>query len=229
MHNFFKLAPTILAVCLFSLMTGCGHETIKGEGAAKQEQREIKAFSGIEIDGNYAILGTIGKPDELVISSNPNILPHIKSSVDSGILIIKNDDSVNLKPSVAQKIWFTTEEFQSLRLSGNSQFQIELNSNKLDCEFKGSHKALLKGKLASLKIVSNGSADINAQGLQVKNAEVEINGSGLVTLSVTDNLKVKINGDGKVIYYSGQPKVEQSISGSGQVRSAFGALEKQQQ
>lgn len=226
MPKFIKFAPLILAVCLSSLMTGCGRESIQGKGEAKQEHREIKTFSAVDINGNFDIVGTIGQPDELVISSNPNILPYIKSSVDNDTLAIKSDDSVNLQPTVTQGIWFTTNEFLSLHLSGNTQFQLaNLNGDKLECDLKGSHKVFLKGKLTSLKIVTSGSTNINAQDLQVTDADIEINGSGVIAINVSNSLKVKINGDGKVIY-NGQPKVQQTINGSGQVSSAFGGLEK---
>lgn len=209
-------------------MTGCGKQSINGKGDAKQERREIKSFSGVDVDGIYIISGTIGQPNELVISSNPNILPYIKSSIDSDILTIKYDDSVKLAPSVQQTIWFTTDNFQTLNLSGNTQFQMtDVNGKQLVCKLNGSHKVFLRGKLDSLKMVINGKANINAEGLNVKDADLEINGSAIIGVQATDNLKVKINGDGKVMYYGGQPKVQQTIHGSGQVISAFGNLEQQ--
>lgn len=221
-----KLAPMTLVVFLFILMTGCGRETIKGEGAFKQEHRETKAFSGVDIDGDYVILAKMGKPAELVISSNPNILPHILSSVESDILTIKNDKSVNLQPSVTQNIWFTAEQFNTLHLSGNIQFQmLDVNSDNLDCLFSGSHKVLLKGKVTTLKVVTSGTANFDARDLQVQDADIEINGSGVVAVNVSDHLKVNINGDGQVVYYNGKPKIEQTIKGAGQVNSAFGAVE----
>src|SRR5262245_31353985 len=141
MPNFAKVKPFLLTLCLFSIITGCGRETITGSGEAKQEKREVSTFSGINVDGKYAILGTIGKPADLVISSNPNILPHIVSSVEDDILTIKDDKSADLQPSVDQQIWFTTETFQTLNLSGNGQFQMaKLNGKTLDCSLKGSHR-----------------------------------------------------------------------------------------
>jgi hypothetical protein len=220
-----KLASFALII-ISCLLTACGRESIKGEGEPKQEHREVQAFSGLEIDGDYTIIGKIGKPQEFVIASNPNILPHIKSSVDSDILTIKNDDNVNLQPTIAQHVWFTTEQFHTLRLNGNSRFQLTgLNSENLDCVFSGSQKVLLRGKAATLKVVSNGTSNIDARSLQVKDADIEINGSGIVSLMVSDHLKVNINGDGQVIYYNGKPKVDQTIHGAGQVKSAFGPLE----
>lgn len=223
--NFVKLA---LIVSIFSFISGCGQNSIKGEGAATQERRDVKSFSGIEIDGDYAVLGTIGKQEQLVISTNPNILPYIKSTISNDILTIKSDDSVKLQPTVKQNISFATQELNSVLLSGNMQFQMNsLNSKNLECTFNGSNKAALQGRATKLKIIINGSANINTNSLEVHDAEIEINGSGTVAVNVSDNLKVKINGDGKVVYSNGKPKIEQSITGSGKVVSAFGVLEQQ--
>ncbi|MBA3662299.1 MAG: DUF2807 domain-containing protein [Gammaproteobacteria bacterium] len=223
-----KAVPLVLIVFLVPLLTGCERKYIKGEGTATQESRKITNFSTIEADGEYHIKGTIGTPEELVISSNPNLIPYIKSSVDNKILTIHVDDSVKLLPSVQQNIWFTTDQLHTLNLKGNSQFEMyDLNDKQLNCTFKGTHIVMLKGIITNLKIVINGNANVNAQGLQVRDAEIEINGSGLVGVDISNNLKVKINGDGKVLYYNHQPKVEQTISGSGEVSNAFGALEQQ--
>jgi len=224
--NLIKFTPLALVAVIFFLMTGCGHESIKGEGDAKTEPREVAAFTGITVDGDYAILGKMGKPTEVVIGSNPNILPYIQATVESGILTVKNDDKVVLHPTHTQNIWFTTEEFHTLNLSGDTQFQfLDLNSTDLDCNLSGSHKVLLKGKLTTLKVVTNGTTNFDARDVQVKDADIEINGSGIVAVNVTDNLKVKINGDGQVIYYNSKPKIEQTIKGAGQVGAAFGAVE----
>jgi len=224
----FLFLPLIVSLCL--LISGCGHETIKGEGASKQEKREVSQFSGLEVDGAYAILGKVGSPQELVIASNPNILPYINTSVDDDMLIIKSKGSVKLQPSGSQNIWFTAKQLNTLRLKGASQFQItNVGTDDFNVSLEGSHKVYLKGKANSLTVKINGSSTINAKNLSVDDANIEINGSGVVALKVANNLKVKINGDGRVIYYDTQPKVEQTINGSGVVSSAFGALDKEQQ
>jgi hypothetical protein len=64
------------------------------------------------------------------------------------------------------------------------------------------------------KIIGSGS--INAAQLNSDVAIVYISGSGVVDVDVNNALDVTIIGSGKV-YYTGNPTVEDYISGSGEV------------
>lgn len=219
MNSYRKLIGCATIACLLTTVSACSkQDDVKGTGNAKQETREVSAFSGINITGKYSIMGKIGSPQEFTISSNENILPHIKSSVDSGILVIADDDSVNVYPTVPQSIWFTAESISSISIDGASSFQLTgLNTDKLTIALAGAHTIYLEGKVGDLKLEANGSSNINAKDLTVDNAEIELNGSGVAGVSVKNNLKININGDGQVIYYNYQPKVEETVRGSGKI------------
>tara|TARA_R110000868_G_scaffold210193_2_gene460216 strand:+ start:2009 stop:2695 length:687 start_codon:yes stop_codon:yes gene_type:complete len=222
------LTRLTLGLCLAATLTGCGREKVTGTGTEKQEVRNTAEFTGLNVNGNYAIAGSIASPQKVVIGSNENILPYITSSVSSDVLMIDQKSSVELTPTVEQKIWFFTNEFNSLTLTGASQFQfLGLKTDKLNISLTGSHRLIFTGTAGNLHIVVHGNSDIDAKKLLVENADIEINGDSTVLLNPTKTLKVTINGNGKVVYYNKEPKIEKIINGSGQVISGFGGITKE--
>jgi len=63
----------------------------------------------------------------------------------------------------------------------------------------------------------SGASKLDAEGLQVKTAELSISGAGKAEVSASDSLKVAISGAGKVTY-NGNPTVEKHVSGAGTIR-----------
>ncbi len=213
-----KKVITAIAICALLALTACGKEQIEGKGLAKQEKRDVADFSSITINGNYSIQGSIGSPQQFVISTNENLLPFISTPVSSGVLSVETKSGTELHPNVKQSIWFTVKDFNALTMTGTSQFQMaNIDTDTLKLTLTGSHKLFIAGKASELTITINGNTSIDARNLIAENVTVVINGSSQVLLDADKKLNVTINGNGKVIYFNGQPMIEQTINGSGQV------------
>lgn len=222
-----KFAKILLLTAGLCALTSCGRETVKGTGDAKQEVRNLSEFTGLNVNGNYQILGSPGSPDKFVISTNENILPYIETYVKDSTVIVETKKKADIFPTVAQNIWFTVPKFNNLTMNGASVFQYQnLETDKLTVTLSGSHQVLLTGKGESLDLTISGSSDVDARSFVTNDATIVISGSSTVYVNPTKNLKVTINGEGKVIYFSEAPKVDQTINGSGQVSSNFGKLNK---
>jgi len=223
-----QISVVLIIVSLIFTLTSCSRQQVNGSGASKQETREVSEFTGLNIDGNYSILGTISSPQRFVISTNENLLPFIETNVKDGILTIQNKSSTDLHPTSGQSIWFYVPSFESLTLNGISKFQLtNLDSEKLSITLTGSHRLLLTGKAGDLTINVSGNSTIDARNLAVNNANIELNGAGTVYLNVANTLSVKINGSGKVVYFNQTPKIEKTVNGAGDVISGFGGLTNQ--
>lgn len=102
--------------------------------------------------------------------------------------------------------------------SGDIQFE-QVHVGDIEAAIQGSGTISLEAGAAESQVVSiYGSGDYRAGGLETSQAEVKIPGSGNLTLWVTQDLKVKVNGGGTVEYY-GDPEVEMSGYGSGKLVS----------
>lgn len=220
MNNLSK--ALLLSACMMSL-TSCGRQDIKGTGELKPEVRNLAEFTGLNVSGNYEILGSKGSPDKFIIGSNENLLPYIDTSVKDSVVIVDDKKHADLHPTVPQKIWFTIPTFASLVLNGSSIFQFQdLEGSKIDINLSGSHQLLLTGKADELDLTISGSSQVDARNLATDDARIVINGSSTVYVNPAKNLNVTINGEGKVIYFSQSPRIEQKITGAGQVISNFG-------
>ena len=65
-------------------------------------------------------------------------------------------------------------------------------------------------------MIVEGSGNYSGDSFKTKNARVEIDGSGGVSLAASDTLNVTINGSGSVEYI-GDPKVTTTSNGSGSI------------
>jgi hypothetical protein len=217
------LTGFMVAMGLTVALSGCGREQLTGTGEGKQEVRNVAEFAGINVNGNYEIVGSMGSPQKVVLFSNENLLPYITSTVKSSVLMIDTSKSADIKPTIIQKMWFFSDVFDSLTLNGASKFQfLDLKAKKLVISLTGAHQLLFSGTGTDIDIVINGNSDVDAKNLAVENATIEINGSSSVLINPSKTLKIKINGNGKVIYFNKEPKIEQTINGSGQVINGFG-------
>lgn len=223
-----QAASLITLILCLSLLAACSRQEIRGEGAFKKETRDVKTFTGLEVDGNYNINGQTGNKQILYIASNENLLPYINTDVSSGVLHVTTNSSYDLVPTAEQMISFSVQQFNSLKMSGACTLQFpNLNTETFDLTIFGSHRLYLSGKVVEMNISSNGSSSINAKDLAVDKVTIKLIGSGQIVVSPKQELNVEINGSGTVTYFGKEPKVTQTINGSGKVMNAFGAVNKQ--
>jgi len=92
-------------------------------------------------------------------------------------------------------------------------------SGVVDCEnivvsVQGSGGLILSGTCCFAAITVHSSGGFFGSSLEIKEAEINIQGAGLTYIWVTDILKVNINGSGSV-YYKGNPQIILNKKGSG--------------
>ena len=74
----------------------------------------------------------------------------------------------------------------------------------------------LAGRADQQSWTVSGSGDVDARSLTGRSARVGIEGSGDVSLGVTEQLDVQLSGSGD-LSYAGRPQLRQSVSGSGEI------------
>jgi hypothetical protein len=107
---------------------------------------------------------------------------------------------------------------EELKITSNGSGSIELSCDveRLDTRINGSGMVELHGTTRTFNGRTNGSGLLRASGLSTGQAQVRINGSGDMQLTVVEDLDVRINGSGSV-YYLGRPRISSSVNGSGAV------------
>jgi len=114
---------------------------------------------------------------------------------------------INIKSLTADEL------FIDLNGSGNIAIE-DINVKTVDTFLQGSGDIQLDGKTGRQKISVAGSGNILAGDLETTSADIRIPGSGNLTVWITGDLAVQVNGSGDIRYY-GRPTIEQSGYGSG--------------
>src|SRR3984885_12213835 len=138
---------------------------------SKIEDRHLSGFNALALAGSFDVYITQGSTESVKVEAPDNIIDHIITEVDNGVLKIynKNDNGFHLDDLFGNHkkiaVYVTAKDLNSIGVSGSG-----------DVFFKeGIHTT-------SLKLRVSGSGDLYGK-VDVKNLESGISGSGDVKLS----------------------------------------------
>jgi hypothetical protein len=210
-HSLLLIVPLLLSLTACEWLRG-----VEGSGTRKEEKREGKNFNALRVSGAYDLTVTLGEDESLTLSGDDNLLPLIETSVEGGVLIVKNRKSIS--PKLPLRLTISAKALRELKVSGSLRGSVTgLDTDVFGLVASGSCRLTLAGRADALTMSVSGSGSLDAAGLRAKVATVKISGSGDADVEVSESLSVKISGSGKV-RYGGEPKnVDRDISGSGSV------------
>ena len=231
MRNKISLLTLLLVAVLFS-------STV----SAKEEVREVSAFSKVSLRISAKVYLTQGEKQSLRVIAEPETLEELVTEVKDRSLVIRYPNNTffrNWNPGKVE-IYVTVPEVEGLSVSGpgdiisesiksriidftvsgSGNIEIEnLSAEKVDAGISGSGNIRLKsgGVANELRARISGSGNVDAGGFEAQNVDVQTSGSGNCHVISNGALNVRVSGSGSV-YYSGNPSIDSSISGSGKVR-----------
>lgn len=216
--------------CSFNGLTG-----IHGDGPTQTESRSITGFHAIDLGISGNVEASLGDYKVEVVAQG-NLLPHIKTTVSDGTLVISFDESVSSSKDIIVRV--SAPAFDGFSVSGSGEIKVngpvqadnlkvaiggsgavnipQVSADKFDLSLSGSGELLMGGKVNTGKLSISGSGDVKAKSLEFNELTTDVSGSGSVWTHVNTLLKASVSGSGDV-YYTGEPKVEASVSGSGTV------------
>lgn len=213
-----RLAPFALALLL---LPACSvwQTTHKGSGVLAEETRPVVAeFRAIEVAGHMEVDVRVGEQPGIRISTDDNLLQNVHTEIDGADLEIWMDEG-RYDFGHPLKVTVTTPALERVSLAGSGKIRVQgVDSESFATSLAGSGDVVVSGRTGRLDISIAGSGDFDMVGLEARDATVEIAGSGEVVLNATDSLDVSIAGSGDVSYV-GEPRVTQSVAGSGSVRA----------
>jgi hypothetical protein len=187
-------------IALIIFLTAC-EAPIRGKGDLITETRDHQDFHALDISTQGRVEVRRDSVFSIEITCEENLMPYLETKIENGTLQIDFDrpvwDADGLLIRVSAPNW------DGFELSGSANVKI------LDA---------ISGTQLTAKI--SGSGDLNFADLDFLNVEVDISGSGKVTLKGIGNyLEADINGSGDVEaldFFVKNAKAE--ISGSGNIR-----------
>jgi len=191
------ISIAMLAICV--CVTSCyARPWIRGSGHLLTEERSVAEFHALELRGIGRVYVTQGERQELVVTTDDNIMPHLRTDVRSAKLVIYVEPPMYRVTSL--EVHVTMVKVRSLALSGSGiiKGQNQIRSDRLDIGISGS-----------------GDAELD---IMAKEVATRLSGSGALTLHLDSGaLESHISGSGK-LYLSGQSRAHRfKSSGAGKL------------
>lgn len=212
--------------------------------AQKTEQRKLSAFTEVSLRISADVHISQGNEQPVEVKGKESTLEKLLTEVKDRKLIIRysTDSFFNNKWNPGPvEIYVTIPQIDGLAVSGSGSIladdKIEsrildltvsgsgdiriknLKAEKVSALLSGSGNLLIAGQetASEFKATLSGSGNLKAVGFVTNDANIKISGSGNCWVTAIKNLVVRIGGSGNV-YYHGNPAVDSSILGPGQIK-----------
>jgi hypothetical protein len=236
------------AIAVLLVSSACGvmpvlSRTIEGSGNIITEERNVSGFDRVTLSGFGEVNIVQGATESLTVSTDDNIMPHVRTEVRNNTLILDLDDegwNRNYDPSKGIQFNLVVKDLNRIDnagagikvveklesdslyvdLSGVGTLEIgDLTASELIVRQSGAGTAVISGQVKGQELNHSGLGSYHAADLESETAIIDISGAGSATVWVNESLDIQISGLGNVIYY-GNPRITQDVSGVGNLISA---------
>jgi hypothetical protein len=240
-----KQSILILTVLLFSSQIQAqswGNKKIKGNGETTTITRTTSDYDGISCAGSFDYKLVYGQEGKITLEGEENLLKHVITEVKENKLIVKVENSVQLKTSLNKTIKITipfnkisevalagsgdlwtedtiTAQNLDVSLAGSGDVKLDVDATSVEARLAGSGDLTLKGKTTNLEASVAGSGDFHGFYLQADNTEVSVAGSGDAKVVSNAMLKARVSGSGDIEYKGNPSKEDTKVNGSGSISS----------
>lgn len=195
-------------------------ETHRLRAQPSQEVRKVALFENIVLEGsaNTFVYINQDKMPSVKVKADQRYLSKIKTTVSDGTLTIlldlKNTGSAKIE------IYVSLPVVKKVSISGGGNIELIEGVDKtvFQTSINGGGTMLISDKTTVQAFQSQitGGGSIDALKLNVRNAQINVEGGGAVLVQVEDRLLGNINGGGDILY-KGDPEVISNVSGGGRI------------
>ncbi|WP_258540578.1 DUF2807 domain-containing protein [Parvicella tangerina] len=206
---------------------------------------EVEPFTEVLLDSPFDVYLTEGTEYTIRVVADESIIDHITCEVNDSLLTISNGKkyrwltpeknkvkiyvtSPPLKTVMANETCFvktltpiTSEEFGMVFLNKANNAELDLNCNVFYYwnNYPCGGTLTLHGNCNWLKVWNVAIADVQAEDLDAKQAQISNNSKGDCVIKVSDYLKYTIPGEGNIEVYGAPADIEEYAvsSGSGEL------------
>lgn len=175
-------------------------------------------FTAVNISGAFNVIIEYGAVNSYEIEASDSDKPKVVAKVEDGTLYISHKKNGDQKLAGKVKIKISLKDISNLTISGANTVKLKgAKCENLTVKSSGANNLELNGEAGILKMEISGACTVNAENLMSGSAEIETSGASSVTLNVSKELTVNASGVSTVIY-SGDPKVNKTVSGLATVK-----------
>lgn len=206
-----------------------------------REQRPVASVERVVLRAVGDLYVTQGPQESLVIEAEKPLLARISSHVKHGVLTfdiqgrqfssrhpiryhltVKNLKAIDARGSGDISAQNLRGPALDLLLAGSGDVTVRaLETQQVGVRIISSAQVTLDGRAIRQTVSIEGAGDYDARRLQSSQATVSISGAGNAVVHAKEHLIARISGSGEIQYF-GNPKVESTLTGAGEVMPAEG-------
>jgi hypothetical protein len=185
-------------------VSGCV-DSVEGSGEPASQMVDISGIRSMSVSSAGTLRIVIGEYESLSITGDDNILEIIEVNREGDHLSIEPTIAdVFLKPQVPLVYEVQLQSLEDLTVSG--QMQVELTGLYVE-EFTLTSSGLLEiyveGQVQAMHLVQTGVSKLAAEELMIGTLDVNLTGSTVVDISVSDAINGRLAGLSKLTYHGG--------------------------
>jgi len=198
-----------------------GTRTVTGNGTIVSENRMVNGFTGVNHAGEGSVHVTLGAAEALRVETDQNLLQHIITEVQGGVLQIRTEGGVDIVPTQTVEYFLTVVDLETVALSGAgtvevpplavNQLSLSLGGvGEIDCSgldalelhtmLTGVGDVRCDGQVDSQVVAVTGVGTYDAPNLFSREAIVTVGSEGSAKVNVSERLTATVTGFGSVTY-----------------------------
>jgi hypothetical protein len=199
------------------------------------ETRSVSTFNQIEVSHAIQLDVQIGPTTSVEITTDDNLMPHVKTSVAGNRLKVMMDTNTSTRIGVRVKV--TTPELTALSGSGATsstvasleakRFRLDLSgastailsvaAQNFEADLSGASRCTLSGSAERLVVECSGASHFAASTFDAHAVEVEASGASTAEVKASNELTADASGASTILYGGSPAKVRKDESGASSV------------
>ncbi|KAB5485671.1 head GIN domain-containing protein [Flagellimonas hadalis] len=236
-----KIITLALALTTVAITNAQWGRKVKGDGNVVTIERSVGDYDGVSLAGWFDVDLVAGNEGEITLKGESNLLEHIITEIKNGVLVIKTEKGVELKPSnwnsgilitvpvesissvslsgsgdIVGKTTIEAESF-STRIAGSGDISVTVQAKEVEASLFGSGDINLSGRTTDFDVMVSGSGDIKAYELEAEFVKATVSGSADIKVTANQSIDAKVSGSGDIHYRGNPKKINSKSSGSGDI------------
>lgn len=224
---------TIILITSILLLVNFTSFGVKASGNVTSEERSVSAFHSVKLMCNGIVNVTQGETEVVIVKTDDNLFPNIKTEVKqgelnisvSGILtnvttievdiVMKDINTLNVSsPGRIDVQGDINVDNIRLEVNGSGSISININTDFIFSKIVGAGTITVSGTTSSHEIEVIGSGLVDASSLSSDKVKLGLSNGGNCKIYVKEEIDATVGFGGGNIEYRGEPIVKGKFAGS---------------
>jgi hypothetical protein len=236
------LTKIIIITMIILLFSSCKYDVdwgdgIDGTGNVTVEKREVNdVFTKVKVERGLEVVISQSELKKIEVEADQNLLEHISTKVENGVLIITSDESIDSSESLIVRVQMpviegltstsgskitvgTTLKGTSIRLDSSSGSEIEaiLEYDEVRSTSSSGSSITLSGIALKLFTDASSGSDITAKSLEANTVKSEASSGSTSTVNALQELTVSASSGASIKSVSKPEIINKDESSGGSV------------